>query len=284
VTTHAPARTISPETPSGHERQRPLVRNLRTFRMVWLRELIRLKRRPIRILSGLVQPLLFLLVLGAGLKGLVASRDLPPGVSYQAFIFPGILGMSIITSSLFAAVAIIWDREFGFMHEMLVAPVSRTSLVVGKAFGGGSVAVMRGIVLLAFAPVVGVHLTLPRVIGASAALFLLAFTLTSFGIVVAGRMERMESFQMVMALLVQPMIFLSGALFPLENLPGWLAVLCRLNPATYGIDLCRRALFPHPQALRIGDWLVPVWFDVAVVLALGAAMLAIAVRSFGKIE
>ena len=103
-------------------------------------------------------------------------------------------------------------------------------------------------------------------------------------IVVAGRMERMESFQMVMALLVQPMIFLSGALFPLENLPGWLAVLCRLNPATYGIDLCRRALLPHPQALTIGDWLVPVWFDVAVVLVLGAAMLAIAVRSFGKIE
>lgn len=284
MTTHAPAVTVSPEEASGHEHQRLLVRNLRTFWMVWLRDLIRFKRRPIRILSGLVQPLLFLLVLGAGLKGLVARRDLPAGVSYQAFIFPGVLGMSIITSSLFAAVAIIWDREFGFMHEMLVAPVSRTPLVVGKAFGGGSVAVMRGIVLLAFAPVVGVHLTIPRVIGTLATLFLLAFTLTSFGILVAGRMERMESFQMVMALLVQPMIFLSGALFPLENLPGWLAVLCRLNPATYGIDLCRRALLPQPRALTIGDWLVPVWFDVAVVLALGAAMLAIAVRSFGKIE
>ncbi|HYL51656.1 MAG TPA: ABC transporter permease, partial [Acidimicrobiia bacterium] len=209
MTTHAPAVSISPEKASGHEHQRPLVRNLRTFWMVWLRELIRFKRRPIRILSGLVQPLLFLLVLGAGLKGLVASRDLPAGVSYQAFIFPGILGMSIITSSLFAAVAIIWDREFGFMHEMLVAPVSRTSLVLGKAVGGGSVAVMQGVVLIVIAPFIGVHLTVVRVLALLLALLMLAFALTAFGIVLASRMERMESFQMVMALVMQPMIFLS---------------------------------------------------------------------------
>jgi ABC-2 type transport system permease protein len=284
VTTHAPPATISPEISTREERQRALTRNLRTIRMVWLRELIRLRRRPIRLVRGLVQPLLFLLVLGAGLKGLVDNRSLPAGVSYQAFIFPGILGMSIIASSLFSAVAIVWDREFGFMREMLVAPVSRTSLVLGKAVGGGSVAVMQGIVLIAFAPVVGVHLTFLRVVAALLALLLLAFALTSLGIVLASRMERVESFQMVMALVVQPMIFLSGAIFPLRNLPGWLAVLCRLNPATYGIDLCRRALLPHPQALMFGDWIVPVWFDAAVVLALGAAMVAVAVRRFGKVE
>jgi ABC-2 type transport system permease protein len=284
VTTHAPPATISPEISTREERQRALARNLRTIRMVWLRELIRLRRRPIRLVRGLIQPLLFLLVLGAGLKGLVDSRSLPAGVSYQAFIFPGILGMSVITSSLFSAVAIVWDREFGFMREMLVAPVSRASLVLGKALGGGSVAVMQGILLIAFAPVVGVHVTILRVIAALLALLLLAFALTSFGIVLASRMERVESFQMVMALVVQPMIFLSGAIFPLRNLPGWLAVLCRLNPATYGIDLCRRALLPHPQALTFGDWIVPVWFDAAVVLALGAAMLAVAIRRFGKVE
>jgi ABC-2 type transport system permease protein len=122
------------------------------------------------------------------------------------------------------------------------------------------------------------------VIAALIALLLLAFALTSFGIVLASRMERMESFQMVMALVLQPMIFLSGAIFPLQNLPGWLAVLCRLNPATYGIDLCRRALLDHPQALTFGDWIVPVWFDVLVVLVLGSAMLAVAVRLFAKVE
>jgi ABC-2 type transport system permease protein len=284
VVTHAPAVTGAPETSTRDERRRALTRNLRTIRMVWLRELIRLKRRPIRVIRGLVQPLLFLLVLGAGLQGLVGDRGLPAGVSYQAFIFPGILGMSIITSSLFSAVVIVWDREFGFMREMLVAPVSRTSLVLGKALGGGSVAVVQGVVLIAFAPVVGVHLTLLRVLAALATLLLLAFALTSFGIVLASRMERMESFQMVMALVVQPMIFLSGAIFPLQNLPGWLAVLCRLNPATYGIDLCRRALLAHPQALTVGAWVVPAWFDAVVVLAIGTAMTAVAVRRLGKVE
>ncbi len=252
--------------------------------MVWLRELIRLKRRPIRLVRGLVQPLLFLLVLGAGLKGLVGDRALPAGVSYQVFIFPGVLGMSVITSSLFSTIAIVWDREFGFMREMLVAPVSRTSLVLGRALGGGSVAVVQAILLFAFAPVVGVHLTFLRVLAALAALLMLAFALTSFGILLAGRMERMESFQMVIALVLQPMIFLSGALFPLQDLPGWLAVLCRLNPATYGIDLCRRALLTHPQALTFGDWIVPAWFDAAVVLVLGTATLAVAAHRLGQVE
>ena len=284
MTTHAPAVTSSLEASARDERQRALARNLRTIGMVWRRELIRLKRMPTRIITGLAQPLLFLLVLGGGLQNIVGDHGLPPGVSYQEFIFPGILGMSIITSSLFSAVAIVWDREFGFMRDMLAAPVSRTSLVLGKALGGGTVAVAQGIVLLVFAPVVGVHLTFLRVILAVVALLLLACALTSFGIALSGRMQRVESFQMVTALVIQPIIFLSGALFPLQNLPGWLAVLCRLNPATYGIDLCRRALLPHSQALTFGDWIVPMWFDVAVLFALGAAMSAVAVRRFAKIE
>ena len=115
-------------------------------------------------------------------------------------------------------------------------------------------------------------------------LLLLAFALTAFGIVLASRMERMESFQMVMALVMQPMMFLSGAMFPLEGLPTWLGVLCRLNPATYGVDLARRTLLGSDFALTIGDWVVPVWFDVAVILGIGTAMLAVAVRLFNTIE
>ncbi|MGQ0824546.1 MAG: ABC transporter permease [Actinomycetota bacterium] len=221
--------------------------------------------------------------MGAGLSELVGDRG-AAGVDYQVFLFPGILAMSIITSSLFGAVGIVWDREFGFMRAMLVAPVSRTSLVLGKAVGGGTVAVAQGLVLIVIAPFIGVDLTVVRVVALLGALLLLAFALTSFGIVLASRMQRMESFQMVMALVMQPMIFLSGAVFPLQNLPGWLSILTRVNPATYGVDLCRRAVLDDAVALTFGDWVVPIWFDVIVVLALGSMMLGIAVKLFSRVD
>jgi ABC-2 type transport system permease protein len=293
MATHAATTGVTPAGADRAERLATVTRNVRTIGMVWVRELIRLKRMPTRIISGLAQPLLFLLVMGAGMSKLVSSQAataaggaLGPAADfdYQVFLFPGILAMSVITSALFSSVAIVWDREFGFMREMLVAPVSRTSLVLGKAVGGGSVAVAQGIVLIVFAPVVGVHLTVGRVVAMLLALLLLAFALTAFGIVLSSRMTRMESFQMVMALVMQPMIFLSGAVFPLQNLPGWLAVLCRLNPATYGVDLCRRAILDHPQPLTFGSQVVPIWVDVLVVVGLGSAMLAVAVRLFSKIE
>jgi ABC-2 type transport system permease protein len=263
--------------------QPPLVRNLRTIGTVAVRELIRLRRMPGRIVSGFAQPVLFLLVLGAGLSHLVGNKGIS-GVSYQGYIFPGVLAMSVITSALYSAIAIVWDREFGFMREMLVAPVSRSALVLGKALGGGSVAVAQGIVLIVLAPLVDVHLTVPNVLGLLGALLLLAFTMTALGIVLASRMRRMESFQMVMALVLQPMIFLSGAIFPLNRLPGWLAVPCRLNPATYGVDLARRALLGDDQALTIAHHVVPIWSDVVIVLALGTALIALATRFFGQVE
>jgi ABC-2 type transport system permease protein len=281
ATETAPAAVLDTGVP--HDHQSTLTRNLRTIGMVWGRELIRLKRMPTRIISGLAQPLLFLLVMGAGLSKLVGDNQ-AGGVDYQVYLFPGILAMSVITSSLFSAVAIVWDREFGFMREMLVAPVSRSALVLGKAVGGGSVAVVQGVVLIVVAPFIGVDLTVGRVFALLGALLLLAFALTAFGIVLSSRMERMESFQMVMALVMQPMIFLSGAVFPLRNLPDWLTVLTRVNPATYGVDLCRRAILPNAEALTWGDTVVPVWADVAIVLALGTVMLAFATKLFSKTD
>jgi len=167
---------------------------------------------------------------------------------------------------------------------MLVAPVARGALVLGKAVGGGSVAVAQGIVLIVLAPLVDVHLTPLNVLGLLGALLLLAFAMTALGIVLASRMRRMESFQMVMALVLQPMIFLSGAIFPLERLPGWLAVPCRLNPATYGVDLARRALLGERVALTIAHHVVPVWGDVVIVLALGVGLLTVATHFFGQVE
>ena len=267
---------------AGH-RQSAVTRNVRTVGTVALRELIRLRRMPTRVVGSFAQPVLFLLVLGAGLAPLVGDEGIG-GVSYQEFIFPGVLAMSVITSALFSAIAIVWDREFGFMREMLVAPVSRGALVLGKAVGGGSVAVAQGIVLIVLAPLVGVDLTPLRVLGLLGALLLLAFAMTALGIVVASRMRRMESFQMVMALVLQPMIFLSGAIFPLDQLPRWLAIPCRLNPATYGVDLARRALLGEEQALTIAHHVVPIWADVAILLAFGAVLLGVATRLFGQAE
>jgi ABC-2 type transport system permease protein len=261
----------------------PLRHLLRAIGIVALRDLIRLRRMPTRIVGGLVQPLVFLLVLGAGLSQLV-SHDSIGGVSYQEYIFPGVLAMSVIASSLYAAIAIVWDREFGFMREMLVAPVSRSALVLGKAVGGGSVALAQGVVLIALAPLVGVDLTVAKFFGLLGSLFALALMTTALGIVLASRMKRLESFQMVMALALQPMVFLSGAIFPLQNLPGWLALPCRLNPATYGVDLARRTLLGEDVALTVHNHVVPVWADIAIVVGLAIALLTIATRLFGHVE
>ena len=264
-------------------RQATLTRNGRTIGMVWQRELIRLGRTPTRIITGLAQPIIFLFIMGAGLGRLI-GEGVPGGLDYEEFLFPGILSMSIITSSLFSAVSIVWDREFGFMREMLVAPVSRTSIVLGKALGGGTVAVVQGLVLIVAAPLVGVDLTVGRVLLLIVALLLLAYAMTAFGMVLATRIERMESFQMVMTLVMQPMIFLSGAVFPLQDLPGWLSVITHLNPATYAVDLVRRAVLPDAPGVEIAGTVVPMWAEAALVLGIGTGLLALAVRLFHKTD
>lgn len=275
--------TVDAANAAARRRQAALVRNGRTIGMVWTRELIRLRRTPSRIVTGLAQPIIFLFIVGAGLGRLVRS-DQTEGFDYQEFLFPGILCMSIITSALFSAVSIVWDREFGFMREMLVAPVSRTSIVLGKALGGGSVAVTQGLILIVAAPIVGVDLTVGRAVGLVVTLLLLAFAMTAFGMVLATRMERMESFQMVMTLVLQPMIFLSGVMFPLQGLPDWLAVLTRLNPATYGVDMVRRVVLPDAPAVTLGGEDVPLLAEAGLVLVLGTGLLALAVQLFRKTD
>ena len=224
-------------------RQATVTRNGRTIGMVWQCELIRLRRTPTRIVTGLAQPIIFLFILGAGLGSLIQQG--PGGLDYQEFLFPGILSMSIITSALFSAVSIVWDREFGFMREMLVAPVSRAS--ISKALGGGTVAVVQGLILVFAAPIVGVDLTVGRLLLLIVSLLLLAFAMTAFGIVLATRIERMESFQMVMTLVLQPMIFLSGAVFPLQNLPTWLAVITTSTPRPTPSTWCAGRCCPTPR-------------------------------------
>lgn len=258
-----------------------LARNLLTIGMIWRREMIRLLRSRARIVTGLAQPLLFLFVMGVGL-GRVIGADRIPGVSYQEFLFPGVLGMSVLFSAMFSAISIVWDREFGFLREMLVAPVSRSAIVLGKAVGGASQAVAQGVILLAAAPAAGVDLDPVETLEMLGLLMLLAFAIVSFGIVVASRMQRVEGFQVVMSLVAQPMLFLSGAIFPLQNLPTWLHFLTRINPMSYGVDPVRRVILGDAGALTLGGEVLPIWSEALIVLALGSAMLALAVRLFGR--
>jgi ABC-2 type transport system permease protein len=262
----------------------------RTVAMVWQRELLRFVRARVRIATNFVQPVLFLLVLGSGLGPLVGATG---GVDFKQFVFPGVVAMGTVTTAMFSAVSILWDREFGFLREMLVAPVTRTALVLGKAAGGATVATVQGSVMLLLAPVVHVRLTVGVVLGVLGSSLLMAFAMTAFGTFVASRMEKLESFAVVMQFFMLPMLFLSGALFPLGDLPGWLVALTRLDPLTYAVDPLRRAVFSAqdvpPEALRrfpvgveVFGVTLPVVAEVAVVVAFAAVFLTLAVRSLGR--
>jgi ABC-2 type transport system permease protein len=266
---------------------------LRAVKVVWRRELIRFKSDRIRIVTSLVQPLLFLFVLGSGLQQL--STRGTHGVDLKTFIYPGILCMSVMFTAMFSAASIVWDREFGFLREMMVAPVRRSSIVIGKCLGGATVASFQGVIVLALAGAVHVPYDPGLILGVFALQLLLAFSITAFGVMIAVRIKQMQSFMGVTQMVVMPMFFLAGALFPVSGLPGWLQVLNRVDPLTYAVDPMRRLVFAHltlsPAARRTLDpgvtwwsWRLPALLEAGVVLALGLGMLAIAIAEFGATE
>jgi ABC-2 type transport system permease protein len=260
--------------------------------IVWWRDLIRYWRDRARVAASLAQPLLYLVIFGTGLAsslggGFGASAG-AAGVSYTQFIYPGVISMSVLFTAIFGAMSIVWDREFGFMRELLVAPIDRAAIAIGKTLGGATQAMIQGLILLVLAPFVGVHLDIVVIVELVALTFVLAFGLSAMGVALASYMRSMQGFQVVMNFLMMPMFFLSGALFPLVGLPGWMTVLTRLNPASYGIDPIRRVLlgssgFPVERfAINIFDQTLPIPLEAAVVLSFGAVMLGLAVRAFQR--
>jgi ABC-2 type transport system permease protein len=273
---------------------RGLRRDLRAISIVWRRELIRFRSDRLRAFSSLVQPVLFLLVLGTGLSSL-ARRGLPAGIDFKTYIYPGVLAMSVLFTSLFSAASIVWDREFGFLREMLVAPVSRSAIVIGKCLGGATVATFQGMVILALAGVAHVPYDPVLFLILIGELLLLSFTLTAFGVMMAARIKQIQAFMAVTQMLVMPLFFLSGALYPLNGLPGWLTVLTRLDPLTYIVDPMRHAVFSHlpippgmaaalsPSVTWFG-WPVPIALSLSIVALMGAGMLGIAIMEFKRPE
>jgi ABC-2 type transport system permease protein len=274
--------------------ERSIRADLRAVSIVWRRELIRFRSDRLRAITSLVQPVLFLFVLGTGLSRL-AGRGLPVGVDFRTFIYPGVLAMSVLFTAIFSAASIVWDREFGFLREMLVAPVRRWAIVIGKCLGGATVATFQGLIFLALAGVAHVPYDPVLLLTLVGELLLLSFTLTAFGVMMAARIKQIQAFMALTQLFVLPLFFLSGALYPLNGLPPWLTVLTRIDPLTYIVDPMRHAVFSHlavsPLALKAlspgvtwDGWLVPVGLSLAMVAAMGLAMLGIAIAEFRKTE
>jgi ABC-2 type transport system permease protein len=267
--------------------------DVRAIKIVWQRELIRFGQDRLRIVTSLIQPFLFLFVLGTGLSTL--ARAGTHGVDLRTFVYPGVLCMAVLFTAMFSAASLVWDREFGFLREMMVAPVRRGALVLGKCLGGATVAGFQGLVVMALAPLVGVPYAPGLLLAVFSLQLLLAFTVTAFGVMAAARVSQMQSFMALTQMVIMPMYFLAGALFPAAGLPLWLTVLNRVDPLTYAVDPMRRAVFAHihmsaaaRHALDSGvtwwGWRVPAGLEAAVVALLGLAMLGVAVLEFNRTE
>ena len=241
--------------------------------MIWLRDIIRYFREKSRIYGSVARPVLWLFVLGMGLRG---SYRHTGEFSYTQFIFPGVVTMTIIFTSIQSAISIIWDREFGFMKEILVAPVPRTSIAIGKGLAGTTLSLIQASIILLLSPLVKVHFPLLHLVPIVVVMGILSFTLTGIGIVIASRMTSFQGFGTIMNFLTMPMWFLSGAMFPPAGLPEWLQVLVRGNPLTYGVDLLRW--------LILGVSYYPPWFSIIFLLVFGSVVTCAAVFFFNRSE
>ncbi|MFQ5509566.1 MAG: ABC transporter permease [Leptospirillia bacterium] len=253
-----------------------LRRDLNGILTIWLRDVRRFIRDRPRMIGSLVQPTLFLLVLGNGLgHGLFRGMGKDGGgVDYMAFIFPGIVAMTILFTSAFSAISVIWDREVGFLKEVLVAPVSRWAVTFGKVLGGATVAVLQGCIMFLLAPVAGVSLPVLAILFMLPVMFLVALAMTAMGLAAAARMRSMQGFTVIMNFVVLPIFFLSGAMFPIQDLPAWLHTLVHLDPLTYGVDALRgvtTGITDRAQSVNLG-----------VLGLFGLGMLGLSVLAFSR--
>jgi ABC-2 type transport system permease protein len=242
--------------------------------ILWLRQIKKYLRSKARIIGSLGQPILFLLAFGFGFGPIFAKAG---GGSYLNFLAPGIIGMAIIFSAMFAGIEVIWDRQFGFLKETLVAPVSRSSIVIGRTLGGATIALFQGVIVfiislfIGFQPVSFAHLPLILLV-----MFLVAVLFTAIGTAIATRMRDMQAFPIIMNFIMMPLFFLSGSLFPLEGLPNGLGIVVKLNPLSYSMDAIR-GLFSDVYHFGLGT-------DFLVTAGVTLLFLIIATMLFSKIE
>jgi|SRR3989338_6849773 len=244
---------------------------MRKLYILWLREIKKYLRSRSRVIGTLGMPLLFLFVLGFGLNSALKVNE----TNYMNFIFPGVIAMAVLMNSMFSGISVIWDKQFGFMKEMLVAPVSRTTIMIGKTLGGATTAVFQGLLIFLIALIAGVNF--PSIYGLLIALSFMALigiAFTSLGVSFASRMEDMQAFPIIMNFVVMPLFFLSGALFPLDQVPNALKIIAMINPLTYGVDALRFGF--------IGVSHFPILLDLAVLSGFCVFMIAAGAYLFNK--
>lgn len=248
-------------------------RELLGIYILWKREIIRFFRSKSRVLGSLGMPFFFLAILGTGLNNAFA---LPSGGNYLQFITPGIIGMVLMFGSMFSGIIVLMDRQFGFLKETLVAPISRISIVVGKALGGATTAIVQGAIILGIAILLGAQVQPVNVALLLAFMVLISLTFVSLGIAIASVMEDMHGFQLIMNFLIMPLFFLSGALFPLESAPQFLKTISLLDPLTYGVSGLR--------FLLLGTADIPFAVSLGVIGAFTTVFIIIAAFLFNRIE
>lgn len=259
---------------------------LRGIYTIWYRDILRFWHDRMRLVGSITFPLLFLFVFGSGLSARMGV--LGGGFDFTQFIYPGIIGMTVLMSSFMSGVSLVWDREFGFLKEVLVAPISRAAVATGKTLGSATIASIQGALILVLAPLIGVSLSLGTILALLPLMFLLAAALGSLGVLLATRIRSMEAFQATMQMLMFPMVFLSGAFFPLQDLPQWMNVLVKVNPATYGIAPIRQVVLgATPDAaygISLFGYTLTLWNEIAILAGFGALMIILAIWSFGSQE
>ncbi|MFE6908566.1 ABC transporter permease [Streptomyces erythrochromogenes] len=260
--------------------------SLRPVTLLWWREMVRLRHNPVRIAMGLVTPLLFLVVLGTGLD---AASGLGKAQlhDYRAFLFPGVLIMSVQAPAIAVGISLVWDRRLGVLRQMLVSPFPRSSIVLGLAFGGATTGGIYGLMVLSVGGIAGIGYT-PMLLVVLLEMLLVSLLFTSLGLLAAVTVKQVDTFGIVVNLSLMPLMFFSGAMFPPNGLPGWLAAVVKLNPLTYGVDAVRRTL-PGPDVLRseqnrllIGDWNPPVVLELGLLAAITAVVLGLATYRFSR--
>lgn len=245
---------------------------LKSIYIIWWRDIKRYFEDKYRLVSSAALPIMYLFILGGGMAPAFRAGE----TGYQSFLFPGIIGMTILFTGVFFAFSIIWDREFGFLKGVLVAPIPRWAIAVGKSLSGTTIASIQGLIILLLAPLVGVNLNFTQILEITLIMIVTAFAMASIGIMIAARMKSHEGFQAIMSFLLMPLFFLSGAMFPLNGVPAWLLALSHLDPLTYGVDALR--------GVAINLHYFTLGFDLLAILAFSAVMVAASVYAFSQQE
>lgn len=255
------------------------MRELKGIFTIWLREVKKFFRDRPRFFGSIAQPAFYLFVLGVGLSNSIKVFGFGQDGNFLEFMFPGIIGMTVLFTSFFNAISIIWDREFGFLKEVLVSPVSRASIVIGKILGGSTVALIQGLVILVFAPFLKIPLTFYGIIKLIGLMLLTAVPISASGIALASRLKSVQGFQTITNFILMPMFFLSGAMFPLAGAPAWMVFVSKINPLSYGVDAMRYAITPDSRFQ-----LFPLHVDIIVLAVFAMTLGAASVFFFSREE